>query len=275
MKKLIVDFDCAINLKGCDLDDAFALLYLLSCTDVDVRLVTTTFGNTTEENVYSSTKKMFEELNIDVPLYRGGINYDDAALKIKEVISNESDVSILSLGATTNTKKALMLGMDKSRVKSFTAMGGITEALRFQGKIMDELNFSIDYNSTNYVFKNLSNINIITGNNCMMHRFLVEDDYNYKSRFMKYLEDSLYRWTGEFFKVYKEKELVLWDVIAALYFTNPEFFNDEFREINLKENMKTGFLEEGSDAKVNIPSLKDGFNAMDFIVKMIEKNRGD
>lgn len=274
MKKLIVDFDCAINIKGCDLDDAFALLYLLSRRDVDVVLVTTSFGNTTEDNVYIATKKMFRDLNINVPLLRGGIDYDDAALKIKEIVNSIDDVSILSLGATTNTKKALEFGMNPKRVKSFIAMGGITDLLHFNGKIMNELNFSIDYKSSNYVFKNLDNLNIITGNNCMAHRFLVEDDYKYESRFMKYLEDSLYRWTGEFFKIYKERELVLWDVIAALYFTNPEFFNVNKRKIRLGENMKTGFLEEGSDTVINIPSLKDDINAMDFIVKSIEKNRG-
>lgn len=274
MKKLIVDFDCAINVKGCDLDDAFALLYLLSCEDVDVLLVTTSFGNTTEDNVYIATKKMFDDLKIDVPLLRGGLNHDDAALKIKEIINAIDDVSILSLGATTNTKKALEFGMDPSRVKSFTAMGGITDLLRFNGKVMDELNFSVDYKSSNYAFKKLDNLNIITGNNCMAHRFLVEEDYKYKSEFMKYLEDSLYRWTGEFFDIYKEKELVLWDAIAALYFTNPDFFQDKERKIKLEDNMKTGFLEEGTDTIINIPSLKDDVNAMDFIVKMIEKNRG-
>lgn len=275
MKKVIVDFDCAINLKGCDLDDAFALLYLLSCRDVDVVLVTTSFGNTTEEDVFIATKKMFEDLNIQVPLFRGGINCDDAALKIKEIVNEKDDISILSLGATTNTKKALEFGMNPKRVKSFVAMGGITDLLRFNGKVMNELNFSIDYKSSNYVFKNLDNINIITGNNCMAHRFLLEDDYKYKSDFMKYLENSLYRWTGEFFDIYKEKELVLWDVIAALYVTNPEFFNINKREIKLGDNMKRGFLEKGFDSYVNLPSLKDGFNAMDFIVNRIEKNRGN
>lgn len=271
MKKVIIDFDCTINVRGCDLDDAFACLYLLSSKDVDVKMITTSFGNSNEDKVYESSKKMIEDFNIDVPLYKGGIFSLDAATHMRDLVNTEDDIIILSLGSTTNTQRALTLGMDPARVKSLVLMGGITSKLQFKGQVMDELNFSIDHLSTNYVFSKIKNINIITGNNCMAHRYLVPENPKYKSSYMNYMEDSLIRWTKEFDIIYQERELVLWDALAALYITNPEFFEDKKRSIELKENMARGFLKEGNDAVVNLPELVTDIDAMEYIINVIEE----
>lgn len=270
-KKVIIDFDCTINVRGCDLDDAFACLYLLSSKDVDVKMITTSFGNSNEDKVYESSKKIIEDLNIDVPLYKGGIFSLDAATHMRDLVNTEDDIIILSLGSTTNTQRALTLGMDPARVKSLVLMGGITSELQFKGRIMNELNFSIDHLSTNYVFSKIKNINIITGNNCMAHRYLVPENPKYKSSYMNYMKDSLIRWTEEFDIIYQERELVLWDALAALYITNPEFFEDKKRSIELKENMARGFLKEGNDAIVNLPELVTAIDAMDYIINVIEE----
>ena len=271
MKKVIIDFDCTINVRGCDLDDAFACLYLLSSKDVDVKMITTSFGNSNEDRVYESSKKMIENLNIDVPLYKGGIFSLDAATHMRDLVNTKDDIIILSLGSTTNTQRALTLGMDPARVKSLVLMGGITSELQFKGRVMNELNFSIDHLSTNYVFSKIKNINIITGNNCMAHRYLVPENPKYKSSYMNYMEDSLIRWTEEFDIIYKERELVLWDALAALYITNPEFFEDKKRSIELKENMARGILKEGNDAIVNLPELVTDIDAMEYIINVIEE----
>lgn len=271
MKKVIIDFDCTINVRGCDLDDAFACLYLLSSKDVDVKMITTSFGNSNEDKVYESSKKMIEDLKIDVPLYKGGIFSLDAATHIRDLVNTEDDIIILSLGSTTNTQRALTLGMNPARVKSLVLMGGITSELQFKGRVMDELNFSIDHLSTNYVFSKIKNTNIITGNNCMAHRYLVPEKPKYRSNYMNYMKDSLIRWTEEFDIIYQERELVLWDALAALYITNPEFFEDKKRSIELKENMARGFLKEGNDAIVNLPELVTDIDAMDYIINLIEE----
>ena len=85
------------------------------------------------------------------------------------------------------------------------------------------------------------------------------------------MKDSLIRWTKEFDIIYQERELVLWDALAALYITNPEFFEDKKRSIELKENMARGFLKEGNDAIVNLPELVTDIDAMEYIINVIEK----
>lgn len=271
MKKVIIDTDCTIDVKGCDLDDAFAILYMIANPNIDVRLVTTTFGNNNEDVTYKATKKMFDDLSIDIPLVKGGLYTNDGGAAIKKEIEANEDITILSLGSTTNTQKALSLGLDPKKIKSFVAMGGITEELKFKKKTMRELNLSIDYLSTNYVLNKVKNVDIITGNNCMSHTYRVNDHPTYKSRYMNYLKKSLIRLTDEFLEEFGQRELVVWDALATLYITNPEFFIDYKKNISLDENLLNGYLVKGNDKKVNLPELKDGIDAMDYIVNVIEK----
>lgn len=272
MKKVIIDTDCTIDVKGCDLDDAFAILYLIAHPEIDVRLITTTFGNNNEEVTYNATKKMLEDLNLDIPLVKGGLYIHDAGEAIKKEVEENEDIIILSLGSTTNTQKALALGMNPKKVKSYVAMGGITDKLRFNKKIMRELNLSIDYLSTIYALEKLDNIHIITGNNCMKHKYQVPTNPEYKSEFMNYLKPSLKRVTEEFLDEFGESKLVVWDALAALYITNPEFFIDYEKNIVLDEHLLNGYLVDGDDKKVNMPEIKDNINAMEYIVDVIENN---
>ena len=271
MKKVIIDTDCTIDVKGCDLDDAFAILYMLAHPEIDVRLITTTFGNNNEDITYNATKKMLDDLNIKTPLVKGGLYVNDGGAKIKELVDKEDDIIILSLGSTTNTQKALSLGMDPKRVKSFVAMGGITDKLQFEKKVMRELNLSIDYLSTNYVLERLDNTSIITGNMCMKHTYRVDENPSYKSAFMNYLKPSLIRVTEEFLEEFGQRELVVWDALAALYISNPEFFTNCEKSISLDEHLLEGYLVDGSDKKVNLPEIKEDFDAMSYIVETIEK----
>lgn len=271
MKKVIIDTDCTIDVKGCDLDDAFAILYMLAHPEIDVRLITTTFGNNNEDITYNATKKMLDDLNIKTPLVKGGLYVNDGGAKIKELVDKEDDIIILSLGSTTNTQKALSLGMDPKRLKSFVAMGGITDKLQFKKKVMRELNLSIDYLSTNYVLERLENTSIITGNMCMKHTYRVDDNPSYKSSYMNYLKPSLIRVTEEFLEEFGQRELVVWDALAALYISNPEFFTNCEKSISLDEHLLEGYLVDGSDKKVNLPEIKKDFDAMSYIVETIEK----
>ncbi|WP_308551905.1 nucleoside hydrolase [uncultured Peptoniphilus sp.] len=270
MKKVLVDFDNTINVRGCDIDDAFALFFLLSHKDVEVVGITTTFGNSNEDDTYNSTVMMNKDLGIEIPLKKGGIYSYDAAKFIKEKFEREK-VSLISLGSTTNTMKALALGMDTKNITEFVQMGGITSPLYFKGMVMDELNMSIDFLATNYVLKRIGNPVIITGNNCIEKKYKVKDG-EYISKYMRYLDSHMRRWKAEFEVKYKEEELVIWDALTALYVTNPEFFEIEKRKIRLGENMMTGYLEEGEDKEILIPRLKDTVDAMDYVVSTIENN---
>ena len=65
LHKIIYDCDNTIGIKGKDVDDGLTILYLLGRNDVNLLGVTTTHGNSTVDDVYKNTIRMFKELNID------------------------------------------------------------------------------------------------------------------------------------------------------------------------------------------------------------------
>ncbi|MCI7239671.1 MAG: nucleoside hydrolase [Anaerococcus sp.] len=265
MKKVVVDFVNSININNCDIDDAFALFFLLSHKDVEVIGITTTFGNSTEDKTYDATIEMARDLNINIPIIKGEIFSSEAANFIKNTVDKEK-VELISLGATTNTMKALALGMDPNKLNSFIQMGGITSPLEFKGQIMDELNLFIDFLASNYVLEKINKPIIITSNNCIDRKYKVKDS-KYKSKYMNYLDKHIKRWAREFELIYKEKDLVIRDALTALYLTNPEFFIKEKRKVKLSENMMKRYLEEGDDKELILTKLRDEINAMDYIVR--------
>ncbi|MCI5675221.1 MAG: nucleoside hydrolase [Firmicutes bacterium] len=273
MIKLIIDFDNSINIKGCDVDDAFALFLLISSPEVEIELVSTTHGNSDEFSIYKSTLNMFDELGLCYELAKGGYYYKDAAKRICEIVNTKDDINILTLGATTNIRKALDYGMDASRVKSLTMMGGITSELKFKSQVMDELNLSVDYLSTIEVLKAIDNINIITGNNCMPHRYKIDEKTEFKSVYLNYIKEHLLRWLVDNKIRYDEDETVVWDAIAALYLIRPELFDNKDKNIRLGKNLIKGYLEEGSDKKINLPEIKSGVEVMNTIIDIIENRR--
>lgn len=61
MKKKTIVFDCdnTFGMKGRDVDDGLALLYLLGHPCADLLGVTTTYGNSRTEAVYANTLKWY------------------------------------------------------------------------------------------------------------------------------------------------------------------------------------------------------------------------
>jgi len=72
VKKIIFDCDNTMGISGKDVDDGLALLYLLGREDVQLVGVTTTYGNSTIQEVHQNTASMLAGLNIkNVTLIRG------------------------------------------------------------------------------------------------------------------------------------------------------------------------------------------------------------
>ena len=71
MKKLIFDCDNTMGVEGCDVDDGLALLYLLGRNNSDIIGITTTYGNSDIETVYSNTCRVVNDLGISIPVIKG------------------------------------------------------------------------------------------------------------------------------------------------------------------------------------------------------------
>ena len=141
MKKIIFDCDNTFGVPDCDVDDGLALLYLLGDPQAEVLGITATYGNSTLETVYETTKQMLRELGReDIPVKKGGEKagcYGSEASRYlaQMAAAYPGELSILATGSLTNLKGACE--EDPSffdNICEIVLMGGITEPLVFEKK---------------------------------------------------------------------------------------------------------------------------------------------
>lgn len=70
-KRIIIDFDNTMGVRGCDIDDGLALLFLLGAEGVRVEAACTAFGNSSIDVVHDNTVRMLREWDLDIPVHRG------------------------------------------------------------------------------------------------------------------------------------------------------------------------------------------------------------
>ncbi|GFN35007.1 nucleoside hydrolase [Tepidimicrobium xylanilyticum] len=292
MKKIIFDCDNTMGLYGKDVDDGLALLYLLGRKDVNLIGVTTTFGNSTIEDVHNNTVEMFNELDIKhIPLKKGAPNTNnrqsEAAEFLVEMVNRfPQNVTILATGSLTNLYGAYEIDMNFfKKVKEIVLMGGITKPLVIQGKIMNELNFSSDPLATYTILSSSSKVTILTGHICLQATFgeeeftrLIKENY---IKSYKYIRNKSYEWYKYFTDSYNTKEFYNWDIVAAVYTTNPELFIDSIENvISTEDDLKTGFLKIDNNAKkgykVNIPTtIKDKVKFNELVFEAWKMDKGN
>lgn len=268
MEKVIFDCDNTMGIRDYPMDDAMALFYLLGNRDkVDILGITTTFGNSTVSDVYPATKSLIKELSLDIPVKKGSELLEDPKSEAAEFIvncvnKNPGNVSIIAVGSMTNLYGAYLIDNDVfNKAGEIILMGGITETLIADRRVLNELNFSCNFKATTCVLNNGKNISIVTGNNCL-HAYLPRKEFIEKlsgSRSGEYILDRCsYRFDYKVEK-YDSDGSYCWDVVGTAYFLNKHLFEDNIVKVRiLEENFKTGYLEIDKNGKdINIPSIKD------------------
>lgn len=265
MKKVIIDFDNTMGIKECDVDDAHALFYLLGDGNIEVLGATTTYGNSDIDTVYNNTKRIFTEMNIKIPCYKGlGKNENFLQNEAVDFLVESANIykkklTILATGSMTNLYGAYLKDNSFFEKVRVVLMGGITEPLVFDKKIMDELNLSCDAIATKTIIEN-ANVSIITGNNCLVTTFTKEE---FETRLFGDKAKEFYEASKYYFEynssVYGIVGFHNWDVVAACYLANPNLFEDNFVKVSSDiDNLKKGYLEKTNDGYlVNIPKIKD------------------
>ncbi|WP_352420235.1 nucleoside hydrolase [Proteiniborus sp.] len=288
MKKVIFDCDNTMGLYGKDVDDGLALLYLLGRSDIELIGVTTTFGNSTIEDVHNNTVKMFDELNINhIPLIKGAASIDDrqsnASQFLVDMVNNApSEITVLATGSLTNLFGAYQLDNNFfTKVKEIVLMGGITKPLIIEGKVMNELNFSSDALAAYTVLSSGAKVTILTGHICLQAFFgkkeferLMNDD---TIEAYRYIKNKSYEWYKYFIDLYNSKGFYNWDIVAAVYISIPELFDENFENVvSTVDDLKTGFLKidiySSNSYKINIPYVIKNVNKFNEIIFEAWKN---
>lgn len=267
-KKIIIDCDNTFSVYGCDIDDGLAIIYSLAQKDTELLGITTTFGNNRLDVVYPNTISFMRNIgHSEIPVYKGeeGDSYKNnkAAKFLVEMADLYSgELSILATGSLTNLYHAWQLDNNfYGKLKEISLMGGITEDLIINGKILNELNFSCNPKASLNVLEHGKNIIIATGNTCLDGFFTRERFQELKdgNDFEKWLYRESQYWFDREKDVFDNHGIYIWDILSAAALLNPEYFIGEKLEINPDgETMKRGLLlGEGKTNHVVIPKIKN------------------
>ena len=269
MKHIVYDCDNTFGVRNCDVDDGLALLYLLGCKDAIVHGITSTFGNSNIETVHQTIQNMLKEIGReDITLKRGGncagAYQSEAADYLADMARKyQGELSILATGSLTNIRGAYLQDSKFfENVKEIVLMGGITEPLIFEKKVMNELNFSCDPLASLTVLEKGRRVSVITGNNCLKVLFTKEE---YKKELFtsdrdiaKYIRERTDYWFGYNQEDYGIQGFYNWDVTAAVYLMHPELFADVKDRYDFSgEDLKTGYLRASGNGRqeCNLPVI--------------------
>lgn len=274
-KKLIIDCDNTFSVHGCDIDDGLAIIYTLAQKDVEVLGINTTFGNNKLDIVYPNTISFMKNIGYEnIPVLKGSIdNYQEneaARFLVDMADKYEGNLSILALGSLTNIYHAWQLDNKfYEKIKDISLMGGITEPLIINNKVLNELNFSCNWEASLNVLEYGKSIIVGTGNTCLDGFFTRERFETLKdgNDFEKWLYKESQYWFDREKDVFDNHGIYIWDILSAAALLNPDIFTMETLEISPdEESMKTGMLlGKGNKREVIIPKIKDVDEYMEHV----------
>ena len=214
----------------------------------------------------------------DIPVVRGGSSQaavnEAAKFMVKTVKQYPGEVAIIATGSLTNLYHAWCIDNTfYDKVPEISLMGGIVEPLIIQNKLLNELNFSCNYEAAHNVLTHGKIITIATGNQCLAALFE-------KSRFdqLRHSEDQFLIWLHREAAYWFDREksvfghdgIYKWDVYAVAALLNPSFLQEEIREITPDlESLQTGLLlGKGESRFVNMPRLVDSAQYEEHVYQM-------
>lgn len=267
--KIIFDCDNSMGLPGKDIDDGLALLYLLGCGRVELAGITTTFGNASQQAVHANTAAMLARLGLgDLSLIAGaagpvysprgakdangankaGTPNPAAAFIARCAAARAGELKLLATGAPTNIAAACRLqpGLPE-RVSELVLMGGVTAPLDINGRTLAELNFSCDPAAAGELLGRGGNISVITGNVCLSALFAERQLRRVlragRHPVFAYMRKSLLPWYAACTQKYGVPGFYAWDVVAAVYATQPGLFRcRRVRIVSSRRELRKGLL---------------------------------
>jgi inosine-uridine nucleoside N-ribohydrolase len=251
--KVILDCDNTFGVRGRDIDDGLALLYLLGREGVELAGVTTTFGNGSIDEVFDATRRLLSELGaVDTPLLKGAPSPEnresEASLFLADIVAaRPGEMSILATGSCTNLLGALRHdGGFFENAREIVLMGGATAPLVIRGKSLEELNFSCDPEASLEVLAS-GRAAVVTGNLCLeapldrtsVSRFFERCPGSFISR----RKEVVYGWFDTVHQEFLEDRIYVWDAVAALFMTERDRF--AFTQTAVRattESLSTGYF---------------------------------
>ena len=245
MKHVVLDCDNTAGIPGRDIDDALALIYLKLYSEVALDAVTTSYGNGSQNEVWEATRRLSDQLPMEVPIYRGCDTNDDRSSDASEYLSlvlRAGEADILVTGAASNLSGAVeainIVGRGTpNRLQRVIMMGGTLEPLIVGGRELQELNVSCDPAGVVTVLEADFEFTFITGNLCTA---LYADGSRvemltslFEGLGIGWFASDITEWSRHHEGLYGDYGFYPWDLVAAVYLTNPEIFTTVRTKIDL------------------------------------------
>jgi len=235
---VILDCDNALGLPGRDVDDALALLFLLRQPDVQLRAVTTCFGNAPLDGVLRVTRRLLPLLERpDLPVMAGarrpGQGATEAARYLVEATAAEPGrITILAIGPVSNLAAAAALDTDfLARCASIICLGGSLGLARLGWRRLRELNFKADQDAAQALLaQRHCPVTVVPATSCVELRLGAAD----LSGLHPALREDVRRWLLVCRLGRGIRTMVAWDMVAALALTHPYLLRSMAATVNLR-----------------------------------------
>jgi inosine-uridine nucleoside N-ribohydrolase len=281
-EKIIFDCDNTMGLPFKEVDDGLTLLYILGTPEIKILGVTTTFGNSYIEQVYSQTQKLAERMGLQFPILKGegtskkSPNTPAAQFLVESVNQQPHQISLLTTGPVGNLASAQKLDPNFfHKVKRIVSMGGYlgsyqgqavgSRGLKIGIRYLHELNFSANPTAAYKTVQAPCPVTIFPGQVCLQAPFRwknINEAVWWSPKFRR----NLKRWLLAFGLYCGVVEFYLWDLLPAVFLTEPNLFET----VNLPlgstmQDLQDGLLIENPNPKAHpIQVGKSICNPSDF-----------
>lgn len=262
--KLIFDCDNTLGIWNKDIDDGLTLLYLLGREDIDLLGVTTTFGNSTIEDVDRKTRDLVERLGQEqIPVargagYRGQSGTPAADLLVQAADLHPGELVILATGPLGNLRAAHQIDSDFfDKVKQIACMGGYLEPVRMGRRDVKELNLSADPEASHLVLNAPCHVVLLSAQICLQAPFFWRDlaRLRFWSPGFRW---NIVRWLSLHAVFTGLNHFYLWDLVPAVYLTYPEIFSGPTLQLqSTVQDLENGDLIPGEGLQDNQVYLPD------------------
>jgi len=236
---VILDCDLTLGRPFRNVGDGLALLYLLGEPRVDVRAITTTYGNGRQSLTAHTTRRLLEQLDLTgIPVVPGASGPAEdrqenqaARYLVDAVAADGGQVVVVATGAMTNLKHAGSLDKDFfGRLRGLHLMGGATGSLTWNGRRLQERNFSLDPEAA-YAALRAECPTTITPGEAGLTAIFRSEQYAALQTMDDPVSELIVRKSRLWFALmrlwFRDDGFGLWEPITALTVTHPEFFDLE------------------------------------------------
>lgn len=260
---LLIDTDVALGLRHDgrprDIDDGFAIVEAINVPDLDLRGVTTVFGNAPHNAVHQVAVEIIELKQVPLPVIGGASQPlpDDGdlpdtnpAVEFMAAQLRETSMAIAAIGPLTNM--ALLVHHHPevlSKIKSLIIVAGRTPGVEFYigdvGPVRD-FNFENDVRAAEVVMASGVPL-VLAGFELTSQVTITETDLSTIAAkgdaVSNYFHRNSIAWCRYWVETFAEPGFHPWDSAAIAWLRHPEYFQFEARGWKIDRSGETPHLE--------------------------------